>query len=427
ALDKVVFYLVLSNPLCAPVFIDPSEAHSVLVRSKRANSGFLEELKQGNLERECVEEICDYEEAREVFEDDTKTYTCVSDPGADPCNINPCQNNGTCHRIGASYSCLCTEGFEGRHCQTVFEDSLKCLFQNGRCEHFCDGSGAKRRCSCLDGYMLGEDDRSCVAQVEFPCGQLAPEPELNQTQGPQTRLVGSNQCPKGACPWQVCLILTVYRTYPPHNLSVVAGVSDLESWSGSEQRVLVRSVALAPEYSWVSGHRDLALVQLDQALVLGRNVVPICLPNLDLTEKELVQIRYHTVSGWGQRTSGGNKNYNSQSAPGGPHMRRMEVPIIQRPLCAQKSGLNLTDHMICAGYLSGRQDSCRGDDGSPLITEFGSTHFLLGVAGWGRGCAEPGFYGVYTNVAHFIEWIHKTLPFTGPCPQRRTRRFTTEG
>uniref|UniRef100_A0A3B3ZT74 Coagulation factor VIIi n=1 Tax=Periophthalmus magnuspinnatus TaxID=409849 RepID=A0A3B3ZT74_9GOBI len=397
----VVTVLCLSNPLCAPVFIDPSEAHSVLVRSKRANSGFLEELKQGNLERECVEEICDYEEAREVFEDDTKTYTCVSDPGADPCNINPCQNNGTCHRIGASYSCLCTEGFEGRHCQTVFEDSLKCLFQNGRCEHFCDGSGAKRRCSCLDGYMLGEDDRSCVAQVEFPCGQLAPEPELNQTQGPQTRLVGSNQCPKGACPWQVLLELNQM----PHCGGVlirpdwiltaahctwfgsVLGVSDLESWSGSEQRVLVRSVALAPEYSWVSGHRDLALVQLDQALVLGRNVVPICLPNLDLTEKELVQIRYHTVSGWGQRT----------------------ILYSLRPLCAQKSGLNLTDHMICAGYLSGRQDSCRGDDGSPLITEFGSTHFLLGVAGWGRGCAEPGFYGVYTNVAHFIEWIHKTF------------------
>uniref|UniRef100_A0A3Q2PTE9 Gla domain-containing protein n=1 Tax=Fundulus heteroclitus TaxID=8078 RepID=A0A3Q2PTE9_FUNHE len=43
---------------------------SVLRRWRRANSGFLEELKQGNLERECVEEICDYEEAREVFEDD---------------------------------------------------------------------------------------------------------------------------------------------------------------------------------------------------------------------------------------------------------------------------------------------------------------------------------------------------------------------
>uniref|UniRef100_A0A803T345 Gla domain-containing protein n=1 Tax=Anolis carolinensis TaxID=28377 RepID=A0A803T345_ANOCA len=51
--------------------------HNVLVRYKRHNSGFLEEIRQGNLERECIEEVCDYEEAREVFEDDKKTVRCL--------------------------------------------------------------------------------------------------------------------------------------------------------------------------------------------------------------------------------------------------------------------------------------------------------------------------------------------------------------
>lgn len=54
------------------MFLDKDGASSVLQRVRRANS-FLEETKRGNLERECIEEICDYEEAREVFEDDTKT------------------------------------------------------------------------------------------------------------------------------------------------------------------------------------------------------------------------------------------------------------------------------------------------------------------------------------------------------------------
>ncbi len=58
---------------CVSVFVDRHEANAVLRRWRRANSGFLEELKQGNLERECIEELCDYEEAREVFEDDDKT------------------------------------------------------------------------------------------------------------------------------------------------------------------------------------------------------------------------------------------------------------------------------------------------------------------------------------------------------------------
>ncbi|XP_039546162.1 prothrombin [Pimephales promelas] len=62
---------VLQLTLCNNVFIDNKEA-SQIIRAKRANGRF-EELKPGNLERECVEEICDHEEAREVFERVDKT------------------------------------------------------------------------------------------------------------------------------------------------------------------------------------------------------------------------------------------------------------------------------------------------------------------------------------------------------------------
>uniref|UniRef100_A0A3Q3D8A4 Gla domain-containing protein n=1 Tax=Hippocampus comes TaxID=109280 RepID=A0A3Q3D8A4_HIPCM len=57
------------------VFVEKQEAEAVLSRWRRANAGFWEEIKQGNLERECREEICNYEEAREVFEDDTLTVS----------------------------------------------------------------------------------------------------------------------------------------------------------------------------------------------------------------------------------------------------------------------------------------------------------------------------------------------------------------
>lgn len=48
-------------------------ASSVFLRSKRANAYLIEEILQGNLERECYEELCTYEEAREFFEDTQKT------------------------------------------------------------------------------------------------------------------------------------------------------------------------------------------------------------------------------------------------------------------------------------------------------------------------------------------------------------------
>uniref|UniRef100_A0A8C5RZ66 Proline rich and Gla domain 3 n=1 Tax=Laticauda laticaudata TaxID=8630 RepID=A0A8C5RZ66_LATLA len=53
-------------------FLTAPKAHSVLKRFPRAN-GFLEEFRQGTIERECVEEVCSYEEVKEVFENKEKT------------------------------------------------------------------------------------------------------------------------------------------------------------------------------------------------------------------------------------------------------------------------------------------------------------------------------------------------------------------
>ncbi|XP_038631194.1 transmembrane gamma-carboxyglutamic acid protein 3-like isoform X2 [Scyliorhinus canicula] len=56
----------------ARMFLTSKDANSILKRFPRAN-GFLEEIRQGNIERECMEEICVYEEAREVFENNEQT------------------------------------------------------------------------------------------------------------------------------------------------------------------------------------------------------------------------------------------------------------------------------------------------------------------------------------------------------------------
>ncbi|KAF0046322.1 hypothetical protein F2P81_002851 [Scophthalmus maximus] len=57
------------------VFRAAPRAHEVLIRPRRANMFLLEELLQGNLERECFEELCNFEEAREYFENSEKTIS----------------------------------------------------------------------------------------------------------------------------------------------------------------------------------------------------------------------------------------------------------------------------------------------------------------------------------------------------------------
>ncbi|XP_077172026.1 transmembrane gamma-carboxyglutamic acid protein 2 isoform X2 [Paroedura picta] len=55
------------------VFLDGSAAHKFLSRKLLYNQWDFEFIVPDNLERECLEEVCNYEEAHEVFEDDFET------------------------------------------------------------------------------------------------------------------------------------------------------------------------------------------------------------------------------------------------------------------------------------------------------------------------------------------------------------------
>ena len=47
------------------------------------------------------------------------------------------------------------------------------------------------------------------------------------------------------------------------------------------------------------------------------------------------------------------------------------------------------------------KDSCQGDSGGP----FACNDKLTGIVSWGAGCADPNYAGVYTRVAHYVDWI----------------------
>ncbi|GCB82378.1 hypothetical protein scyTo_0023077, partial [Scyliorhinus torazame] len=68
----LVLLSLLPTETYQQVFLPSTAAQDLLGRQKRENF-LLEELRAGNLERECREEICNFEEAREVFEDMEKT------------------------------------------------------------------------------------------------------------------------------------------------------------------------------------------------------------------------------------------------------------------------------------------------------------------------------------------------------------------
>jgi secreted trypsin-like serine protease len=100
------------------------------------------------------------------------------------------------------------------------------------------------------------------------------------------------------------------------------------------------------------------------------------------------------ISGWGSTGENGNTVDTLRSAT---------VGVIPDSTCGSASvyGSDFDPAtMLCAGYLSGGVDTCYGDSGGPLEAPLvGGGYRLVGITGWGDGCAEANAPGVYTRVA----------------------------
>uniref|UniRef100_A0A8I3W2Y0 Vitamin K-dependent protein C n=1 Tax=Callithrix jacchus TaxID=9483 RepID=A0A8I3W2Y0_CALJA len=271
---------------------------------------------------------------------------CLVRPSEHPC-ASLCCGHGTCIDGIGSFSCYCSDGWEGRFCQREVS-FLNCSLDNGGCMHYCLEEEGGRRCSCALGYKLGDDHLQC-------------EP---------------------------------------------AGEYDLRRWERWELDLDIEEVLVHPNYSKSTTDNDIALVRLAQPATLSQTIVPVCLPDSGLAERELTQAGQETiVTGWGYQSSREKDPKRNRTFV----LNFIKIPVVPRNECSKVMSNMVSENMLCAGILGDRQDACDGDSGGPMVVSFRGTWFLVGLVSWGEGCGLLHNYGVYTKVSRYLDWIHQHI------------------
>ncbi|XP_068458100.1 protein Z, vitamin K-dependent plasma glycoprotein b [Clinocottus analis] len=279
--------------------------HQLFLRSRRANMFLLEEVLQGNLERECHEEACDYEEAREYFEDEDKTVAFWSlYVDGDQCAPPPCLHGGTCTDGVGGFNCSCSAPHHGPACelgalghgggppasQITAAEITQCPTEGpAACHQLCSPGSRSFSCSCVPGFKLQADGRSCLPEAEFPCGRLPDESDATPSSGPwQVSLLsrgGTELC--GGVVLGRRSVLTAARcllTGSPSDLRP----SDFVVVAGDKTLVPVRALYVHNGFRTDQQGNDLALLELARPLPFGPASIHLCLPDKDFSENILM-------------------------------------------------------------------------------------------------------------------------------------------
>ncbi|XP_070607243.1 vitamin K-dependent protein Z [Erythrolamprus reginae] len=391
-------FVFMAHSVDLTVFLKTEDANQVLARPRRAAFMLFEEIFRGNIERECFEERCTYEEAREAFENTEKTDKFWSDYfGGIRCSSSPCLHNGVCRDTIRDYTCDCRDDFEGINCAFAKNECRHEIYTG--CQQFCYPEFNYYRCSCAQGYKLGEDGKSCIAEDECACGRF------------QEPLSCSVIPADGEFPWQVLLlnsegkwicggvllktnfVLTTAECALLSPVSVMIGINKLH---GLSQIIPVKESNIHLRYDNTTGENNLALLELSSQIDCDRNHLPICIPERDFAEHVLISQMEGSLSGWSA-----NRSHLT------PSLLQRPISYLSENNCKQILNRNLITREFCGYGEAQAKEMLAG--GSFIAVPYKGTWFLTGVLEpWATKSVNWKAF-IFTKTSRYVMWLKRIM------------------
>jgi len=186
------------------------------------------------------------------------------------------------------------------------------------------------------------------------------------------------------------------------NLKITALFKQADLLKADESSITreVISTIIHPDYAYDIDDNDIALLKLNSPIA---DIPPVSLPGQYFDSPIRTIWEPATVLGWGTTL-----RYQNTL------LRQAQVPIADFQDCSDNYkdyGISITRNMICAGFEQGGIDACTGDSGGPLVIphENGIDWKQIGIVSFGIGCAEADFFGVYTRVSRYNQFIQDQI------------------
>lgn len=192
---------------------------------------------------------------------------------------------------------------------------------------------------------------------------------------------------------------------PASRFAVQLGKHNLQELDDNSKDMNVSEAIAHKKYEKNMFLNDIGLLKLETNVTFTNFIQPICLWD-ELPEREVFS-KMGRVVGWG--------GTEHDDAPANI-LRETSMPVIETTQCLESNrpmfGQYLTGNNFCAGYRNGTS-VCPGDSGGGMFVEIHGVWWIRGLVSMGARSPNVSrcsleHYVLFTNVAHFSDWIRQT-------------------